>query len=665
MLHFFRKHQKYFFLFTTIIIVTSFAFFGSYQAFAPAFGKKGPSDEVVFHSVDGKAVKRSYLDHMSRFLEREDWMQSAKIFDSNYLNDGVISKDFLEGGLSDHLLAHFGDHYVEELSARQAKEKNFVAYQHPYIPSLSTVSIWSLFSPEIPEKLATLKVSEDPIGSFDDRVELFLAERNFPPAFLTQVLRYQERDQARVPADPRLQKDVISLFGYHDHNDWFGEHFVQSVAEVVINTAAIARQKGYSVSHEEALTELLSKSQKTYEAISANMNLPVENGYEFFQIYLRQKGLDEATVVRLWEDITLYRRMMQEVGSAALVDALPLEQFYAYANEHATIELYQMAPELRFKTDEEAQLFAAYLDAVAPNRADTIPLELASIETIEERAPKLVGKRYRVYVGSVDKKMLQGKVSVKETWDWELANWEQLKETFPELTLKEGTPFEILEKVEKRKKIDSYACAQIVESHPEWIDEAVRDVTLNETELFLSPASEKAPLPGVTDVAAFQQVLDSENEVVGYTQDQKRYYRILVDERSENKEVLSFKEAKGVLTPVADAPAISFAAYLEKYRSDLPEGALWGIEKKEVTISRANPSFISLDEVLALEGDGFSPVAEAEKEGAYCFRLKEVLVDTTIPMQKWIEAQELLAKEMRAQYFESVLSQLCSKNSSL
>ncbi len=667
MLHFFRKHQKYFFLFTTIIIVTSFAFFGTYQAFAPTPGGKSGPDPVVFHCVDGKAVRQSYLDHMTLFLEREEWMQSSKLFDANYLNDGVISKDFLESGLSKHLLTTFAPLYRDQLLSRFEKERNYTTYKHPYIQTLTADTIWALFAPDIPEKLAELQASSDPVESFQTRVDLFLAERSFPPAFLTQVMRYQENDAPRAPRDPRLMKDVVSLFGYRNHADWFGEKFVQSVAEVVINTAAIARQKGYSVSYEEALTDLLFKSQKTYAAIAEHATIPVESGEEFFRVYLSQKGLDEPTAVRIWEEITLFRRMMEEVGSAALVDTLPLEQFYAYAHEKATVELYQMAPELRFSTDEDKQSFQAYLTSVAPSAKEEIPLNHDPIEEIAKRAPELVGNRYRLYIGSVSKEALQAKVSVKETWDWEVANWETLLTVFPELTQKEGTPFERLEKADKREKIDAYARLQIVEMHPEWVDEAVRQADMKEQELFLSRSGEEEVLPGISDRKALQKILDEQNEVVGYTQDQKNYYRIIVDERSVEAELLTFKEAKkkGLLKPSNQTPTFSFAAYLETYCQEPAEGTLagqWVIEKKEKSVTRAAKGLLSLDAVLALETGQLSAVVQDEKEGPYCYRVKEVMMDTTIPMQKWMEAQELLAKEVRSQFFKNMLGQLCSKN---
>lgn len=662
MLHFFRKYQKFFFIFITIVIVVTFVFFGTNQTFTPV-SKESGSEDVLFRALDGKGVKRSYLAHMSRFLEREDWMQSAKIFDSNYLNDGVISTDFLQGDLSRSLFDRFSDHFRDDLAARLEKERSYTPYHHPHMVALTAPNIWAMFAPEIPEKLAALQKSEDGVSSFNTRVELFLAERNFPPVFLTQVLRYQEREKSKMPSDPRLAKDVVSLFGYHDFKDWFGEKYVESVAAVVINSAAVARQKGYSVSREEILAELIEKSQKTYDEISANMALPVENGHELFQLYLRYKGLDQVTAIRIWEEITLFRRMMQEIGSAALVDSLPLEQFYAYATKSARVEICQMAPELRLKNEEEMKLFAAYLAAVSPLASLELPLELATVDDIEERAPQLVGKRYHLYVGSVKKEALQARVSVKETWDWELANWEKLREVFPELALREGSAFEILETMEKRGKIDAYARAQIVALHPEWVAEATQEAQMRETNLFLTRTQNQEPLPGITDTVAFQKLLDQEKEVNAYSQDQKNYYRIVVDERGEKREILPFQEAKGVLTPSASVPTIAFATYLEQYRDFLPETAPFKIEKREIAISRNNPIFVSLEEVLRHSGEGFSAVAVDEKEGPYCYRVKEVSVDNTIPMQKWIEAQELLAKEMRVQFFEQILSEICSKTS--
>lgn len=666
MLQFFRRHQKYFFIFITIVIVASFSFFGSYQAFTPAFTKQG-NDEVIFHTVEGKPIKRSHLNQMIQFLEREDWMQMPKILDGNYLNDGVISKDFLEGGLVQPLFARYGEVYREELAAKLNKERAFQPYQHPYLLSLGADQIWSLFAPEIPKHLQDLKRFDDPIKAFETKVALFLAERNFPPAFLTYVIRYQEREQLRnVPPDERLMRDVVSLFGYHHLSDWFTEKFVEHVATAVIQMAALAHQKGYVVSREEALTELLSKSQKTYEELAKQGEIPVASGGELLQVYLRQKGLEETKLVSLWQEITLFRRMMQDVGSAALVDSLALEQFHSYAGKQVTLELYQMAPEFRFKNEEERGIFATYLDAVSPAGFKGIPLKLASLENVEKKAPQLVGKKYRVALASLKRESLHGKVSVKETWDWELAHWEELQKTFPELTQKEGTPFERLEQVSNRKKIDAYARDQIIKEHPEWIEETIKELTLTEREIFVSSGGEHEPLPGITDKSAFETLLDAQDGLTCYTQDEKNYYRLCVVERLP-KEILSFKEAKGMLKPSTPGTEISFVSYLERYRTEAPIGSPWAIEKKELRITRSKPTFISIEDVLELEEGALSFVAVDEKEGPYCYKLKEVLVDKTVPLEKWQEVQNLLANEMKREFFESKMNQIdpCLKNSSL
>ncbi|MEZ5314977.1 MAG: hypothetical protein R3E91_02025 [Chlamydiales bacterium] len=661
MLHFFRKHQKYFFIFTTIIIVTSFLFFGTYQAFAPGLGEN-KGNEIVFYTPNGKGIKSAHFSHMIDFLNREDWMESFKFFDGNYLNDGLISKDFLEGGLAMCLFTRCKEEYQKDLEIRLMKERDYQPYQHPYISSLSVLKIWSLFASEIPEKLNLLQTAVDPLNSFQNRMDLFLSEKCFPPAFLTNLLRYQEKECLRKSADPRLTKDPITLFNYHDLKDWFGEKFVEHIAKVVIQIAEIARNEGYFVSRDELLADILVKNQKTYDAISANLDLPIKTSQELLEIYLHHKGLDESAILDIWEDISLFRRMMQAIQSTLLVDPLIFEQFYHSANESVVLELYQMASDYRFNSHESKEIFATYLEAIRPDSLNHgLPESYASIETIERRAPEIVGKRYPLSVGYIDKNLLQAKVSIKETWDWELANWDQITTYFPELKSIKGTPFEVLDRIEDRKKIDIYAAAQIVEAHPDWLEEALIEAPMKKMDIFLSPAGKGEFLPGLSDRSAFQELLDQKEEIIGYTQDQKYYYRILVKAHPETKEILPFKEAKQFLSRSPLRNEISFASYLEKYR-EMAGSGIWEIEKKEITVSRAQPLFIKFDEVIGVKDGEFSPVFSDKKEGVYCFRPKKIPIDNNIRIEKWIGVQEILTKEIKIKFFESLLNQICLMN---
>src|SRR5262245_10811851 len=116
MLNFFRKYQKFFFIFTTLLIVLSFVFYGTYQAFDPALRKQ--------------TVTENYLTQMVRFLNTEQWMTSQKFFAANFLNDDVLSKEFLETGMADLIVAQFGEKFQKEFAERLEREKKYILYEH-------------------------------------------------------------------------------------------------------------------------------------------------------------------------------------------------------------------------------------------------------------------------------------------------------------------------------------------------------------------------------------------------------------------------------------------------------------------------------------------------------------------------------------------------------
>ena len=157
---------------------------------------------------------------------------------------------------------------------------------------------------------------------------------------------------------------------------------------------------------------------------------------------------------------------MHAVGDGALVDALPLSQFYAYAFENALVEVVQMVPECRLKSMEDlcGKRLEVYLAGVGEKRLSAleIPQEYAPMEHILERAPELVGSHYQLNYATASKKALQSKVSVKEMLHWEcdLENWQSLQRQFPELAQKIGAPFDVLEKwMRKGEKIGRCLCA--------------------------------------------------------------------------------------------------------------------------------------------------------------------------------------------------------------
>lgn len=670
MLQFFRKHQKYFFILITVVVVTSFVFFGTYQAFAPS-PRTQKGEEVLFHTCDGRPITTSYLEQVTLFLEQEEGMPLLQWHENNYLNDGFLTREFLESGCALTLIPLCEAASREALLPSLAREKGYVPYQHPSRGELSALQVWSLFAPDLPRHLAALQASDDPIASFPDRIALFLAERHFPSSLLTQVLRYQERELPPEGRDPRLGKGSLSLFGYRTHRDWFGRPFTQQVAKVVIQGAAVARTKGYTLSAREAHTELLRKSTAYYDALAGRVSLPVEDGRQLLQLYLKQRGMREETLVALWQDLSLFRRMMEEVGRVPLLDTLAVDAFSQYAYQEATVQLYQMAPELRLTSERDARLFDGYLQAVASvDETGAIPLDYAPLAAIEARAPELVGRHYTLLLRSCALPTLYAKVGVKEMWEWEAAHLADLSTLFPALPQRgEGEdPYTYLHRLPSRDQIDTYARAEIVRAHPEWIQEALRETEAVEKVLYLSEAriregaaASKELLPGVTDGARLAALLE-QGEVEEMTQDQKHYYAFTCIGRSEEKEVLSFKEARalGLLQERAGTPW-SFADYLAAYYRSPPQGALarqWVVETREVKVSRATETWITREEVASLEEGACSAVRVDPYEGPYCYIVKTQGEAAPLSLQKWFELQEWGAREVRHHFFSALLTRL-------
>ena len=349
-----------------------------------------------------------------------------------------------------------------------------------------------------------------------------------------------------------------------------------------------------------------------------------------------------------------------------------------------------MPAALRLTTMEELKNFEVYLAAVAEEKTSAldIPLKFAPLATVEERAPELVGRRYRIYYSETSKNALQSNVSVKEMIQWQCIpeNWQTLQCQFPDLARETDSPFEILEKLEDRtrKLVDTFSRKKIVELHPEWVSETLCASEMKEKELFISPNSEKL-FDGIVDCKKFAADLESQGELVGYTQDENHYYRFLVKERKAEKEILNYKEAarEKILEKIAEkmkgdalvqavveampqkykkeAPIYRFADFIKKYKDSLPEQDLakqFPIEKKEKTITRNDQNFISIEEALALSKGACSEIKANPKEGAYLYKFIEKRMDTSLPLEKLLKSQELLSKEARCRYFETLLSQM-------
>lgn len=552
MLHFFRKYQRVFFIFLTIIIIASFSFFGTYGA----MNTPTTHNETAFYDRKGKAIKKYDLDLMAHFLitDAGDKINYGGAWGPNFLNDGVIAKDFLQTGLAEVVFDHDRESCKEDFTSRQAKEKAFRPYEHPQTKFLSAKNTWNYFAPNIPSLMETLSSIQDPSSqeAFQARSKLYLAEKEFPAFALRRMLQYQRQQYQWIPEDPNLAYADLNLYGYRHLEDWFGYDFIRTLCKVIINSSHIAEERGYKVSRDEALADMIRNATQSYE-ILAKAGFPVPNSpSEYFDEQLRRMGVDRTKAVNMWTKVLLFRRLFHDYGDVIITDALTEKAIHEHTSEYVGGNLYHLPDSLKFARFKDMQRFETYLDLVAKRASKglDVPSTFLSTSEVAKNAPELVQRRYLVEVKEADKSRLETRVGIKEMWTWqgEDANWKLLEKQFPELAVKgatnSGQRLAILDQLDAntRAKIDRVSRQAIVEKHPEWLAEALDQAESKKIVLAVRQKGGTLPLQGVTDMKKLTAYL---NQPKGnFTEDGTHVYTINVLERGHQDEVLTFAEAR-------------------------------------------------------------------------------------------------------------------------
>lgn len=578
MLDFFRRYQRYFFLVITVVIIISFSFFGTYST----LGSNRWREQIAFKAVNGHDVTRSDVDEMALFLatDNEDKMLYGGVWGPNFLNDGVIRKDFLETGIGQELALAYQDDLQEDINKRLVKEKKYTLYSHPQAPFLGVQGVWNYFAPQMMSNFTALQAAQnglDPLA-FDNRINLYLAEKQLPASTLRYILRYQEKQYADwLKPDDSLNQMDLSLFGHHTLEDWFGPNFTRLISEFIINAAILAEKQGYDVSQAEVLTDLVRNTQTSYQQNLDNPNLGVASPEEYLSEQLRRLNMDQTRAIKIWRQVLLFRRYFHDAGANALVDALASQKLNHFAHESVTVDLYRLPAALKLANYNDLQNFETYLYAVAKqNKADllALPQQFLALDAVTKKYPELVQKRYVLEVEKTTMKNLQARIGLRQLWDWEVdeKNWQDLTKQFPTLGVKSGKTredrFDILENMDMtaRSVVDAFAKQQIVKSHPEWIDQSLTDAKPETMIVGLRTQGGKMPFSGLDtqekrqdfihllDKASVGSNVSPDSPLYQFSADQQTYYRIAVLDRAENQEILTFEEARsdGTLDRVRD-----------------------------------------------------------------------------------------------------------------
>ena len=566
MLSFLRKHQRIFFVFITVAIVVSFSFFGTYSTMGQ---QEAAPDKEIVKGVCGSPIMQQELAALCRLIEHSpfDGYAGEKGGIPNFLNDGVIEKDFMASGLAVMLAKRYFEELKPDLDLKVKKIHHFRPYTHPKSAQISAEGTWARFSPSLLEHYRALKEKSDQATTetLAMMCQLYLDQAMVSPEMLKQILLMQQNQQG-VPADPVLVNADLSLFGFKSVEDWFGPRFAPLVAQFILNAAQIAEKSGYAIKTEEVRADLFQNIHRGYQQISRNATLNPEEADQYYYQKMRALGLDESTLVSTWKKVMLFRRLFDDGSGSVLIDALAYQQFDRFAKENVRLSLYQLPQALQLSDFRSLLKFQLYLESVAQDssrlRTDLAIPRIATIEQIERRAPEIVERQLEIEYSTVSKDELCRGISVRETWEWEAsdANWEKLKANFPEIATGSAATREqrlaLLDKLDEKQrvKVDQFARVKMVEGHDAKIKLALEMAPVKTAALGLRKKGGVFPFAGVKEgsdlvpllenAALKEEAPNAANDRLNfYSADKENYYRIQVLQRSDGKKVLTFEEA--------------------------------------------------------------------------------------------------------------------------
>jgi len=464
MLKFFRRYQKIFFAVISFFIIISFTFFGTQNAVS---GMKRSKDKDIAIAYDGSKIKLSDVDHMSMFLVTDNTEISLLRHNQlrpNLFNDGVLRNDIFKSGLAKIFFEKYLDQMKPFFEEKLKRIQKYTPFVHFYDASISVASIWEKHNPQILTLLDKLKSStEVNLEFFSLYVDLYNEQMKLQPELLRRMMIFQEK-QMKLQPDQRLYQDSLSLFGYESAIDWFGRDFIDLVSQFIINTSTIAEEKGYEVTFQEALSDLMSNLKKS-------LNNQVKGSFsEYYKRMLSHLRMNEKAAGKVWRRVMLFRRYFKDVSNNTLVDSLAYKEFARYTRTKANVKLYKLPKHMQINSFEDLMRFEMYLIASTHKHSPLeVPNSLLSVEEVEKNYPQLVEKQYLVRVKHTNLEKAAIKLQVKDMYLWQLEdkNWNVLRNKFafiPYASTKKDR-LDVIDRLEfyQKTKLDAFSRKEIVQ----------------------------------------------------------------------------------------------------------------------------------------------------------------------------------------------------------
>jgi hypothetical protein len=578
MMSFFRAYQKVFFIVITCLVTLSFFFFG------PSAGevKQKVKEHALVKAINGSVITQEKVERLAEFLaSSQSDLLDDKVVSANWLNDGVLEKDFFGTPMGAALAEKIFPSIEPELQQILNKIKSFQSYKHPKMPSLHAEVIWSQFAPGALQLASHLKLqSKATQQTFHQLSELYKGQKELPLLFCKRMMMYQERQENKIEFDNELPYADLSLLGLHTAKDWFGKKYLRAVAQVVINGAFQAKELGIDVSIQEVRQELLGYVQDA--ARRSGEKVEPSQLYGMFLAQVRKAGMEERECLDLWKDVMLFRKLLASFAENVTLDSSVLQAAEEAAKEEAVIDLFSLPSDLRPKDLFSVLKLQMYMDAISPEGRDplALPQEVLSVEEIERKMPEIVRKEYVLehVEFSLEKAALQ--VGVKETWDWEVnEGWNILAKDFPKLiplsfSTKESRLHHLASlEEEQRFEIDQMARKKMLLIDPSRMEEILSSLQTRQDTYLVGSKGEGLPFKQLKDQKQVYALIQSGDtkKLNCYTEDGEHYYKIQVIQAPTVPRVLTYAEADslGVLRQKLDAKLETLYTTVRKKDSSL------------------------------------------------------------------------------------------------
>ncbi|MBN1914961.1 MAG: hypothetical protein JW769_03630 [Parachlamydiales bacterium] len=554
MLGLLRRYQRAFLIFITIVIIVSFSFFGI-RGRGPRQEK--PKDVLVGCDITGKKIYLSDVSLMRYFLNSDRFTPVVDRKLPNFFNEGIFYKTFIKSGIGEVLFVHYFDEIKETISSRIEAMKKAVFYQHPYDKNLSAIQLWKRFYPNIEENLAFLEKEMTPSMIYQLLSESYAASCSVPPDMMRRLALYEE-SQRKIPQDSHLRYVDFSLFGYKTFEDWFGEEFVDILAQYIMNGAKEALDKGYQVTREELEAYLHGQASHALK----HFNIPGDH-YQFLKDRI---GLSEKSLFSVTEKILLFQKMMEDSAGHVFLDPATVVDISSPLHQMATVEYRKVPSFLQIDDFLSYAHLESYLAATTDSQTYNLllPSTFLPEEKIAEHYPELIYQNYWVQITKTDIEEAALGIGEKQLWSWQIEpdHFALIQKKFPKAPLKgdsEEKRFLSLEQLpwNSRQEIDVFSRKEMIRAS-DLIREALSIKPKEKKSFSISLTQNGDQIEYLSDTLSLysliQQALDPatpreeleniKDKLSCYTQDNIHFYQIEILSKDPTLHRWTYKEAK-------------------------------------------------------------------------------------------------------------------------